>query len=125
VLLFESAEGRDCGSVALEEGEGHKEGARRHLRDRHGLALLDVETTHILNREVPDSRSHSSAIAAVVRREKLRQGAGVGGVFVPIGELVDPGRGKKLSVAVVRDVPGLEHFLVPWVKTAGKNNSAC
>ena len=109
--------------VNLYEGEGHKEGARRWLRQQHGLALLDVETSHIVRREVEAGSITRSAIAVVVRREKLKQWAGSEGVFIAVDKLT--ARGLDISADVRRDAAELNTFLVPWIKTAGKNGSAC
>ena len=130
VLLFETKpKTRECGRVDLIAGEGHKEGARRWLRQHHGLALLDVETSHIVRREVSPSDSiiTRTAIAVVVRKEKLKQ-AGGGGVFTDIERLTrrDSLRSvPRLSDNVHRDLTELSQFLVPWMKTAGKNGTAC
>lgn len=142
VLLFQGADTkRYCGWQTLREGETPKLGARRWLKQHYGLGLIDVETTCYVPlcdakaKPHNDSPGERSAIAVVVRPVKL---PGDGTPSGPESPSLLPGKASflaiedfmrapeaSLSAEVLEDRPDLNTFLIPWIKTAGKNMSAC
>jgi len=63
-----------------------------------------------------------SSIVVVVRAEKMLARDEHDGLFIPIEEVLTS---VDMSKQVIKDRMELHKFLVPWIKTAGKNQSDC